>query len=376
MSFDSAKHKKGRTPQLKALKAPVSKNPRKKNNAHKPPAPEPELSSIIPQPRFLPRAMMYGDGWYEAQVKFEEAMLRLKGSQKADHRIVGSFWEKEWVRAPAEEALTIKQLSTIGADNIVKKRSTTPQKMIALAKVIDKVLGGVPASASLIEEQKIESQSEEESGVDNDSARASAQPLRSVWVERNDLPLFAQGIIAILAEAGVSAASRSDLFSRLISKLPELLNPWQAAVLYCCTEHGEKVSEVLLNTEEKALRQMREEAALMLRRGFERETPELAFFWKQALTTPAVQPEKLLGSLHNPQAVYVSVARMLLYAYGARKEGGGGETALWSSDSKRFRKELMKFKRQTSSDKEQLAKDLQAAFPFVSVEYLLSLIHG
>lgn len=87
---------------------------------------------------------------FEAESMLQESMHLLKKPENLEpikEKLVGDFWEDHWVRAPFEECMTFKQLSSIHFDTLIKKRSFDCDKMVALSHAIKKALSSKTAHA-------------------------------------------------------------------------------------------------------------------------------------------------------------------------------------------------------------------------------------
>lgn len=79
----------------------------------------------------------------EAESQLFNTLRTLKASplfKKVRSRLVGDFWDVDWVRAPFEESLTMHQIAEVDFETLVKKRSFTPAKMMGVAEAIRRCL--------------------------------------------------------------------------------------------------------------------------------------------------------------------------------------------------------------------------------------------
>lgn len=77
----------------------------------------------------------------EATQQLEKVINNLRNSpdfQNISHRLVSSFWDEAWPRAPFEESLTLKQICSLDVAKILRKRSLTPPKVGAMIAALDR----------------------------------------------------------------------------------------------------------------------------------------------------------------------------------------------------------------------------------------------
>ena len=82
------------------------------------------------------------DGGF-AQIELSRALDSLSSSgalERIGNKTLKEYWDKDWPRAPFEEVLTFKQLAGLDLSSLLKKRAFTPDKMLAVSKVIDRAI--------------------------------------------------------------------------------------------------------------------------------------------------------------------------------------------------------------------------------------------
>lgn len=82
---------------------------------------------------------------FEAQEKLFAILGRLKDCilklpESFQKKQIGTFWESSSTRAPFEEELTLKQLASFDPEILIRKRSFTSDKMIALTTALEKAM--------------------------------------------------------------------------------------------------------------------------------------------------------------------------------------------------------------------------------------------
>ena len=120
------------------------------------------------------------DGGF-AQIELSRALDLLSSSGALDRiggKTLREYWDKDWPRAPFEEVLTFRQLAGLDLSSLLKKRAFTPEKMLAVSKVIDRAIA-VSAKTSVGQIAASNSDGEIFSGSHFEQLRFKASNLNS-----------------------------------------------------------------------------------------------------------------------------------------------------------------------------------------------------
>lgn len=276
-------------------------------------------------------------------------------------KIVGDFWDASWRRAPFEECLTFRQLSTLEYDSLIKKKSFTGEKMAALAHAIRRAVSG--GQAALANTPQV---------VPPVTANTPE------WKLSDDIPAtaaaFLSGFSTLLSKLPPQHIYRT-LGTRIIGSLP----PLEFAGLWFSTTTGEG-SAALIGLSGEGLKKITTRTAHQLRTLMQKEAPELTLHWTTALTGVGCAEETLFKSYYAedvPNTFGKEFGVVLITALGALPVSLFGKILPhhWSLSPKSAEVIVKALVPSFGERKASALEILSLPFPFYDLEALFEHIH-
>ena len=228
---------------------------------------------------------------FEAETRFIDAFQILKRKLKdlpdAEEK-VGAFWDKDWVRAPFEEELTLRQLASLSTEILIKKKSFTADKMTALSYALEKAVSAPTSSTA--HSKSIPA------AVNQDSVRSiTPYSFLSLDGATADEAIYFLG----LQTASRDIFSQQESYSRFMSEVfsavaaGTLVNPWSNAKKAPTKTQSEKANAFILNI-----------ASMHI--------PEVLLHLRTALTGPGSAIAVILSPYGLPEKDFVIGEKLLL----------------------------------------------------------------
>jgi len=226
----------------------------------------------------------------EAEKRFSEAFLDLQKSKKfseISHRKLGEFWSTDWVRAPFEEDLTLKQLISLPPRSIIGKHSFNQHKLENILRVIHKIVETPQQEAPQQELPKENKIIEKSQFIPSQITDPSFETLATL-----------AGVKPLTYHEAFRDSSWGKVAMVIYSELKKQQRPHPLSL--------DNSSEILLNIKEQITS----------------STSELASLFEISLSAPALDPTALIPKSLRDSELQESaalVSRIITAAFGGRE---------------------------------------------------------
>ena len=287
-------------------------------------------------------------GASEAERRLIEVAERLKDSPVFDQlraRKLGEFWDPAWPRAPFEECMNFRQFAELKMDQVLKKHSFGPEKILSVLRAVERGLcayeekAEAPLPIAEVRDPHQRAEPPPEAAAAPPSADpppfidppppSPSIPPKLVTVERlwkkpsRHVPSYCHAMLRFLdsQHALAQTLGLATPCARLIGHLPQALAPDELSLLWLLTEHPMTEVAPLFSMDVQRAAAFAATARTKLRNVLEEICPEVASFWGENAGGSNI-PEKLLIDpyidKHLDRETQQGVLKLTLHAFTAR----------------------------------------------------------
>ncbi|NMC64034.1 MAG: hypothetical protein GYA55_12800 [SAR324 cluster bacterium] len=266
-----------------------------------------------------------------AELELAEKKQRLKrvSSDLLSSKLLSDYWEKDWERAPFEEALSFKQLSDLDFETLIKKRSFNVSRMISIGKAIDKFMAE--------HDLRLKQSCFDTSRLSPESLRLSSTPLVHFETGGVELPLITQNLVRYFEHQCALYPLSNGPFKVFFAHLPLTLKADEVALLALSVNNAPSFSRRLLGLSKEEFDSRLKNAQLKTRQLFERTCPKVFSAWSASLASVGISEESFLGPYFDSvfdESFQLILFRTLLLSLGAAHPTLGSEhfVEIWTSN--------------------------------------------
>lgn len=244
----------------------------------------------------------------ESAKRLSAGFQKLRSRSDLHEFRVDEFWNEDLISAPFLQELTVRELSEMNVDFLLKKRSVGNRKIIALLDAIDRALSHQPSAPP-------PSQAE--------------RPQAAVHFLWEPLPSESSSLARAVVQAFENDAQLLSHSGKIVPEfmrtLPEWISQQELTALQLLTEGKQELITELLPIERDEIESCLERASERVRAGVHERFPELLDQWETLLQGEGASEKTLFFMLLETEVQEASqkdAARLLLTALGAERVDG------------------------------------------------------
>lgn len=256
--------------------------PRKKK-----PSKKPSAAKLKPPAPGVPSRLSSS----ELQNRLLAAVKQLSEAPNLDalrNKRLDEFWGKEAVQEPFLQCLTFQQFITLDASVLVKKRSFTEQKALALIEAIHTAIGDCNGPEKHATDWKQTRTAPIE--------KATIQETAVSWKQGAlEIPVYIQGFLRFYEEQCKRCSAQDGALSTLLHNVPKVITADDAAISVLAFEQGVEGAAMGMGCDAEHAQKAIYRAADILKQLMDTLVPQLKAHWISALNSPGVREDALLA---------------------------------------------------------------------------------